>query len=120
MPRDWKGPHQRRATSMFEVVDVTSEESYYTMGIWPTLESAVSALRACGTDAPGEHDDDYCMAEVRERKTEILDWSETGKLRWKFVWEQKYDARDDSYEWRVTETAEMQKGCARPIRLERG
>lgn len=90
--------------SVFEAVDVTSEESYYTMGIWPTLESAVAALRNLGTDAPGEHDDDCCVVEVRERKTGILDWSENGKMRWKFVWEKKYEAADDSYEWRVKET----------------
>lgn len=90
--------------SVFEAVDVTSEESYYTMGIWPTLEAAVSALRARETNAPGEHDDDGMTAEIRERKTGILDWSETGKMVWKFVWEKKYDASDDTYEWRVTET----------------
>lgn len=92
------------AGSVFEVVDVTSEESYYTMGVWPSLEAAVNALRAHGTDAPGEHDDDCCVVEVRERKIGVLDWSETGRLRWKFVWEKKYDASDDGYEWRVNET----------------
>lgn len=90
--------------SVFEAVDATSEESYYTMGIWLTLESAVSALRARGTNAPGEHDDDCCVVEVRERKVGVLDWSETGKMRWKFMWEKKYEASDDSYEWHVTET----------------
>lgn len=105
--------------SVFEAVDATSEESYYTMGIWPTLDAAVAALRACGTDAPGEHDDDGCVVEIRERKIGKLDWSETGKMRWKFVWEKKYEASDDSYEWHVTETPNTKVSDSRRVNQNR-
>lgn len=94
--------------AVFEAVDATNEEQYYTMGIWPSLEGAVAALRERGTNAPGEHGDDCCVVEIRQRKVGILDWSETGKMVWKFVWEKKYDGGDDTYEWRVSETPNHQ------------
>ena len=90
--------------SVFEAVDCTSEESYYTMGIWPSLEATIAVLRKLGTDAPGEHNEDYCVVEIRERKIGILDWSETGKVRWKFAWEKTYESSDDGDGWRVKET----------------
>lgn len=101
--------------TVFEVVDTTSEESYYTMGIWPTLEAAVERLRALGPDMPGEHDDDCCIVEIRERKLGVLDWSETGKVRWTFKWEKIYPDEGDKF-WRVSDTPNTTAKPSPPIK----
>ena len=89
--------------SAFEAVDATSDEQYFTVGIWLTLEAAIAALRDCGDNYPGETlDEEVKIIEVRERKIGVLDWSETGKVVARFKWERRFD--EEVTEWRVTET----------------
>ena len=91
--------------SVFEAVDASSDEQYYTCGIWPTLEAAISAFKKLGDNYPGEDiADGVKIIEIRERKIGELDWAETGKVVAKFVWRKEYREADDSYEWRLTET----------------
>jgi len=90
-------------SSAFEAVDATSDEQYFTVGIWLTLESAVAAIRECGDDYPGETlDEDVKIIEIRERKIGVIDWSETGKVVARFKWERHFG--EEVTEWRVTET----------------
>ena len=91
--------------SVFEAVDASSDEQYYTCGIWLTFDAAIAAFRKLGDNEPGEDiADGVKIIEIRERKIGELDWSETGKVVAKFVWRKDYREADDSYEWRLTET----------------
>lgn len=86
--------------SVFEVVDSTNEEQYFTIGIWPTLKAAIDALDECGNDPPGEDlDEDLRTVEIRERPLGVMDWSGIGRVVAKVGWAKSYD--DDTFnEWR--------------------
>ena len=93
------------AGSVFEAVDASGDEQYYTCGIWLTLEAAMKAFHKLGDDYPGEDiAEGVKIIEIRERKIGELNWSENGKVVAKFVWRKDYLEADDSYEWRLTET----------------
>jgi hypothetical protein len=101
--------------SVFEAVDASSDEQYYTCGIWTTLEAAMKAFQKLGDDYPGEDiADGVKIIEIRERKIGELDWSENGKVVAKFVWRKDYRESDDSYEWRLTETITPNVKAQRP------
>lgn len=90
-----------RIVRLFEAADATNEEAYYTLGIWSTLEEAVTAISGCcdpcqlGSD--GEHEE-YCYVEIRERE---MGWSGLGKVVWKITWRAKYTEESDEYTWEV-------------------
>ncbi len=92
--------------SVFEVVDVTNEETYYTMGIWRTFEAAMHALDGCGDDAPGEDfDEDSRVIEVREREIGALDWSGVGRVVATVQWVKNCDYEDPNYnQWQRVKT----------------
>ena len=90
------------AGSVYEVVDASSEETYWTCGIFPTLETAIAAVEECNDphDIGGDNsgfNDNYAMVEVRERK---FGWSGTGKVRYVREWERAYDESSDDYSWK--------------------
>lgn len=87
-------------STIFEAVDATSDEQYFTVGLWPTLAEAVEVFEKRGNNPIGEHSDDVVKVEIRERKVGKMDLSETGKVVAKFVWLKDYREADDSYEWR--------------------
>lgn len=87
--------------SVFEAVDATSDEQYWTLGIWPTLEAALAAFAGCqepGDFGCDDHDDydDVCVVEIRER---AIGWSGVGKKRATLTWTSKYDEAADEYKW---------------------
>lgn len=87
---------------VFELVDVTDDEKYYSLGIWLTLEEATSALDACQCpDDLGSYycHDDYCMVQIRERK---VGWcSPDGKPVCVREWAATYDEAKDEFSWHV-------------------
>ena len=90
--------------SVFEAVDATSDEQYFTVGIWPTLKGALDVMEECGDEPPGEDmDDESRIIEVRERKLGVIDWSGTGKLVATLEWVKSY-AEDSFNEWRRVKT----------------
>lgn len=87
--------------SVFEAVDATSGEQYWTLGIWPTLEAALEALESCKEPSDfgcDDHDDydDVCVVEVRER---AIGWSGVGKKRATLTWRSSYDEAADLWRW---------------------
>lgn len=91
--------------SVFEIVDATNDEQYYTVGIWLTLEAALAAIEKCGDNPPGENlDDEKITMEIRERKIGVLDWSECGSAVAEVFWIKTHRESDDSYEWRREQT----------------
>jgi hypothetical protein len=88
-------------TVVFEAVDVTSDETYWTLGIWPTLEAAMAALDTCqepsdfGCDEHEEYNG-VCVVEIRERK---IGWSGVGKTCSRTSWHLDYDEDSDTQKW---------------------
>jgi len=81
--------------SMFEAVDATGDEQYWTLGWWPTLDEALAELEKCADPAEldtwGYHEpDDICVVEIRERK---MGWGDQGVKRATVTWRREY--RDD-------------------------
>jgi hypothetical protein len=107
-------PSDAAGGSVFEVVDVSSEETYYTIGIWPTLQGAVDALDKRGDDPPGDDfDEDSKACEVRERPVGVFGWSETGRVVAKFQWVKSYE--DATFnEWRRVKTQNEQSSRTAP------
>ena len=83
-------------TSIFEMVDATNEEAYYTMGLFVTLEEA---LKYATDERHGEPlteiDDDLVIFEIKERQMGFTGYSVTGKLRATVTWKKKYSDNDE-------------------------
>ncbi|MCK5343105.1 MAG: hypothetical protein KAR20_06860 [Candidatus Heimdallarchaeota archaeon] len=84
---------------IFEAVDRTDEDMYFTVGLWPTLEEAIKAFD--NSNDPDEFSNDvcheeYCLIEIRERK---IGWSDTGIERAKLEWTSSYNEEDGGYIW---------------------
>lgn len=87
-------------TVVFEVRDVSSEETYWTLGVFLNL---VDALMALNVDDPGDigcHEaddyDDYRRIEVRARP---IGWSGSGKVVAKVEWKGKWNEAADEFKW---------------------
>ena len=94
--------------SVFEIVDSSSDEMYFTCGFFLTLASAIAAIAECDTphDLGGDHSDfgdDCAKVEVRERK---VGWSGTGKVVYMREWERAYDELTDEYSWKKKPNAQ--------------
>lgn len=92
-------------TSIFEAVDTTSTETYYTLGVWRTLEDALAAFADCQDpgDLAGSGEYEYegtCTVEIRERP---FGWYGPGQPRATLRWESLYDEASDEFKWRRTE-----------------
>ena len=92
-------------TSVFEAVDSTDEDTYWTLGVWPTLESALAAFADCqdpGDFGCHDHDgyDDLCIVEIQERP---FGWGSPGSTRTTLRWENVYDEAVDEFKWRRAE-----------------
>lgn len=91
--------------SVFEVVDSSNEETYWTLGIWPTLQEALSALDVENPEDVGCNEadeyDEHRTIEVRERK---IGWGGSGKRVAKVEWKATWDEAADEYKWARVQT----------------
>jgi hypothetical protein len=79
--------------SVFEVVDSSNEETYWTLGIWLSLQEALAALDVENPEDVGCNEadeyDEHRTIEVRERK---FGWGGSGKpvaqVEWKATWDE--------------------------------
>ncbi len=82
--------------SVYEVVDCTSEEIFYPLGIYPTIDAALAAVMVDSPEEVGcfDHDEwDECVRmEIRER---AFGPSGHGKAVWHITWSLSYDATDE-------------------------
>ena len=103
----WDAGRAKAPCAIFELVDVTDSESYYTMGLFWTQEEAVSVA-----SSPDKHGfppsddvwDDVVVYEIRERKMGYAGWSVTGHVRATVTWNRKYseDDEDDEGKWSIS------------------
>ena len=98
------GSYPAPGCSVFEVVDSTDDENYFTLGVFLSLSDAVREVETCDEpdDLGGDHGDheEYCVVEIRERK---IGWGGIGRKAAEYRWESKYDETADEYGWIRTE-----------------
>jgi hypothetical protein len=91
--------------SVFEVVDSSNEETYWTLGIWPTLQEALAALDVENPEDVGCNEadeyDEHRTIEVRERK---IGWGGSGRRVAKVEWKATWDEPADEYKWARVQT----------------
>jgi hypothetical protein len=84
--------------SIFELVDATNDETYYTLGLYLTLQDAVDD--ACvGDSPPTDCYEDFATLEVRERKLGYSGHSNNGKKVAVVVWTRDFESDEDG-PWR--------------------
>lgn len=85
---------------IYEVVDYTDEEQYFTLGWFPDMPAARLMLDLCKepSDIPTlENDrDEYCKVQILRR---VLGWSGNGVLVYEREFTKQYDEEKDEYYW---------------------
>lgn len=84
---------------VYEICDCSNEEMYFTVGVFPTLETAVAAIEKDGPDLCFENGEDLIRLVVRERVMEKTCWSHPGKAVYEREWIEKYNEDTDEYEY---------------------
>lgn len=84
---------------IYEACDCSSDEVYFPLGIWPSLDEAVKKFDT--DDADEIHDEsgnreDMFIVEIRERE---FGFSGHGKCVMKIEWGKTYDTEKDEYVW---------------------
>lgn len=86
---------------IFELVDCTDDEMYFTIGLFFSLHDAIQAIKAHGKDeAIIEYSEDYEKVEVRQRN---VGFSDAGRKVYEAERETYYDEEADEYYWREVE-----------------
>jgi hypothetical protein len=78
---------ERKITDVFEIVDSSDDELYFTLGIFSSLEKAIAAVESWGDDPELENGiDEYQKVEIRQRKLDSFeDFREVWTREW--VWD---------------------------------
>lgn len=89
--------------SIYEIVDYTNDEMYYSLGVFPDLDTAIKAIDNKNLYELDEFDSRDCgffTVEIRER---AIGWSGNGKAVFSRSWSEVYDEKADEYQWKITE-----------------
>ena len=83
---------------VYEVIDTSNDEIYFTLGVWPSLVEAIAELDSC--KSPTEFCDaydEYARVEIRELK---IGWCEP---KTKFIREYfgEYPDESDEIVWKI-------------------
>lgn len=94
--------------SIFEAVDKTEDEIYFTIGLWPSLEDAIKFLEKHQdpTEFLDQDHDEFCLVEIRER---AMGFSGVGEKIATIEWEHTYIEEEDEYQWRRKPAEIMEK-----------
>jgi hypothetical protein len=94
------GSYPAPVCSVFEVVDATDDENYFTLGVFLSLADAMREVesRDAPDDLGGDHGDheEYCVVEIRERKIGL---GGIGREVARYEWKSTYDEAADEYGW---------------------
>ena len=82
--------------TIFEAVDVTDDEMYFTVGLWPTLDEAITEIEKCKEpdECSEQYHEEFGKVEIRER---AIGFSDQGTKRAEIEWKAKYDEEDEQY-----------------------
>lgn len=89
-------------SAIFEIVDATSDEAYYQIGVFLTLEDAVNAIEA--KDRPWElcenamFSGEAAVIEIRKRRIGISTLN-SGEIVWSRGWVERYSEEADDDVW---------------------
>lgn len=86
--------------TVYELVDATDDEAYFTAGLFSSVEAAVKFVEDSDPDGlseMGDSHDSYIKAELRERPLDK--WSGTGKVVRVWEWIHEYSENEDEYFW---------------------
>ena len=85
--------------AVYEVVDSTSDEMYFPLGMYLTLQEAIAAIERAATDSDypiSEHADEYEKINVIERG---FGWGIDGKTVYKFERTAQWSDDGDEVLW---------------------
>ena len=88
-------------SKIYEAVDHTSDETYYTRGVWLDLETATAEILKCDPEWLNEDgcpDTDYLKVVIWERPIGLGDVRKEVAV---FEWNQRYDEDRDEYIWEM-------------------
>lgn len=86
---------------VYELVDVTDPETYYTIGIFEDL-GALGIELSCVRSPIGEHGDCDCHCyEIRRREIDKIAWSETGEVIARANLVNTYNEERDKNFWKL-------------------
>jgi hypothetical protein len=89
---------------VYEVVDSSSDEMYYPLGVFLSQAEAHRAIQSRSrTDraiswVADDSDSDFECIRIKKRK---VGWSESGAMVSEIKREQYYDEENDEYKWRA-------------------
>ena len=86
---------------IFELVDASNEEAYYTIGVFLSLEDAIKGVASESEPwtlaQEGAEWGDSAKLEIRKREVGKLAWSETGEVVWSKTWVCQYDDEEPTW-----------------------
>lgn len=92
---------EQQPTEIYELVDATDDEQYYTLGVFTTREGAFAAGTAGDSPPTMQEVEDCCILEIRKRP---LDSLVPGPISPELTieWSQTYNEDTDEDEWSYT------------------
>jgi hypothetical protein len=91
---------------IYEIVDATDDETYYTIGVYSTLELALTVLDQLEPPQTNHCHDNWGVAEFEVRRRPVDKWSEHGKTAASVTW-RELPVSDDDDEVRWDRTVEV-------------
>lgn len=88
---------------IYEIVDNTNDEMYYTLGIFTDLGSAIKQLEKKNPEDLDEIDsreNGWYTVEIRERK---IGWSDSYETVFSCTWSESWNEELEEYQWEMTE-----------------
>ena len=105
------------AGSVFELVDCTSDEVYFPLGLFLTLEKAINEVKDC--KEPPTDEEDYVKFEVRERQIGKFRRWDNGTTVATIEWIQDYIEAQDDWVWHKPTISLPNTEVSRGVRHER-
>lgn len=99
----------REANKIYEAVDVTGEEMYYTVGFFRTFDEACAAMERQDEPPADDPQGEPVTVEIRPHKFGYYGPCYSSGCVARFTWRSDYDEEKDEYRW--TREREILSGC---------
>lgn len=84
---------------IYEIVDSSDEEMYFTIGLFLSLDEAINEVEKAGADLC-DNLDEVAIVRIQERDVGRAEWSSVGKTVYERQWTQNYET--DSWDVSLT------------------
>ena len=85
---------------VYEIRDVTSDESYYTKGYFYDKEKAIAAISTDSAHNIADYDEDCVILAVFEIELDAFPWDEGNKKIFEVTFSQEYHDKEDDEVWK--------------------